>query len=119
MAKQSRVKKYQGQLKRENSLLKRALVQAQQSEGRTTALLLALLVQAGGDLTISQATSNTMRTDIVRMGYKMMPTEEGLVKVVLVMQEQEPEGASPEEIEAGFKASPAEQETDGKIILTD
>ncbi len=89
MAKMSRVKKHHAQTKRENSLLKRALVQSQQSEGRTTALLLALLVQAGGDITISQATSNTMRTDIVRMGYKMMPTEEGLVKVVLVMQEPE------------------------------
>ena len=108
MAKQSRVKKYQGQLKRENSLLKRALVQAQQSEGRTTALLLALLVQAGGDTTISQATSNTMRTDIVRMGYKMVPTEEGLVRVVLVLQEPE----VTEEV-------PAEEAPVGKIILTD
>ncbi len=107
MAKQSRVKKYQGQLKRENSLLKRALVQAQQSEGRTTALLLALLVQAGGDITISQATSNTMRTDIVRMGYKMTPTEEGLVKVVLVMQDAEVTEETPEEAPVG------------KIVLTD
>ena len=109
MAKQSRVKKYQGQLKRENSLLKRALVQAQQSEGRTTALLLALLVQAGGDITISQATSNTMRTDSVRMGYKMTPTEEGLVKVVLVMQEPDVQ----EEIPSTAK------EPDAQIILTD
>ncbi len=115
MAKMSRVKKHHAQTKRENSLLKRALAQSQQSEGRTTALLLALLVQAGGDITISQATSNAMRTDIVRMGYKMMPTEEGLVKVVLVMQEPEVN----EEVTDPAITSDTEAPDGGKIILTD
>ena len=108
MAKQSRVKKYQGQLKRENTLLKRALVQAQQGQAKATALMLGLLVQAGGDMVLSQDTTNRMNADISRMGYQVVPTAEGLVRVVLVLQEPE----VTEEV-------PAEEAPVGKIVLTD
>ena len=109
MAKQSRVKKYQGQLKRENSLLKRALVQAQQGQAKATALMLGLLVQAGGDMVLSQDTTNRMNADISRMGYQVVPTPEGLVRVVLVLQEPEVS----EEVPSTAK------EPDAQTILTD
>ncbi len=116
MAKQSRVKKYQGQLKRENSVLKRAVEQAQQAQARATALVLGLLVQAGGDVVMSQDTTNTMNKNIARMGYQIVPTPEGLVKVVLVMQDRN-------DIESMIVERPippaTEVPTDGKILLTD
>lgn len=89
MAKQSKVKAYQGQLKRQNRQLMTLVEQSQQAQARATALVLGCLVQAGGDITFSQATTNRMNTDIQRMGYKIEPDAEGLVKVVLVMQEPE------------------------------
>jgi hypothetical protein len=119
MAKQSRVKKYQGQLKRENSLLKRAVLAAQQGQGRATALVLGLLAQAGGDVTLSQDTTNRINTDIARMGYKIEPTPEGLVKVVLVLQEPEPTGPQWKEETEDSGSIGMPQEAHGKIVLTD
>ena len=116
MAKMSRVKKHHAQTKRENTLLKRALVQAQQGQAKATALMLGLLVQAGGDMVLSQDTTNRMNADISRMGYQVVPTAEGLVRVVLVMQDRN-------DIESMVVEGPippaTEVPTDGKIVLTD
>ena len=65
------------------------------------ALVLGLLVQAGGDVVMSQDTTNTMNKGIARMGYQIVPTPEGLVKVVLVMQEPEVTEETPEEAPVG------------------
>ena len=89
MAAKSKRAKFHAITKRENTQLKRMVVEAQQAQARATALVLGMLVQSGGDLTLSQATTNTMNKDIARMGYQIVPTPEGLVKVVLVMQEPE------------------------------
>ena len=107
MAQKSKRAKYQAQTKRENSLLKRALLASQQAQGRATALILGALVQAGGDIVFSQATTDQMNTDIARMGYKIEPTAEGLVRLVLVMQDAEATVQSPVE------------EPNGQIVLTD
>ena len=108
MAAKSKRARFHAQTKRENTLLKRALVQAQQGQAKATALMLGLLVQAGGDMVLSQDTTNRMNADISRMGYQVVPTAEGLVRVVLVMQEPE----VTEEV-------PAEEALVGKIVLTD
>lgn len=110
MAKQSKRAKYHAQTKRENSLLKRALAASQQGQGRATALVLGALVQNGGDLVFSQQTTDTMNKELPRMGYKIEPTPEGLVRIILVMQE--PESLDP-------PADTMTQGADGKIILTD
>lgn len=106
MAQTSKRQKYHMQTKRENSQLKRALAQSQQAQGRATAIILGLLVQVGGDVTLSQATTDRMDRDMARLGYRMEPDPEGLVKVVLVVQEPEP-GDVPAEVPSG------------NIVLTD
>lgn len=106
MAQTSKKQRYHMQTKRENSQLKRALAQSQQAQGRATVIILGLLVQAGGDVTLSQATTDRMNRDMARLGYRMEPDPAGLVKVVLVVQEPEP-GDAPVEVPSG------------NIILTD
>jgi hypothetical protein len=123
MAKQSKAKAFHARTKRYASQLERALKQSQQAQGRATALVLGMLVQAGGDITFSKATTDRMNTDIARMGYKIQPDAEGLVKVVLVMQEPEPQTEEDKQ-RLGAQAMMAEHDRDkeasvGKIILTD
>lgn len=117
MAKQSKRAAYHAQTKRENSLLKRALLQEQQAHGRATALVLGMLVQAGGDITFSQATTLKMNQEIARMGYQIRPDAEGRVVVGLVMQEPVLQ-TEQEKVALGAQAMEA---ASGKssIVLTD
>ena len=93
----------------------RAVVQAQEAQAKATALVIGLLAQARGDVTFSQDTINRMNAEISRMGYRVVPTAEGLVRVVLVMQETEAELKA----EAEKAAGRTPKEPDAQIILTD
>lgn len=124
MAKQSRAKIYTGQLKRQNRKMMTLIEQLEQGQARATALVLGCLVQAGGDITFSQATTNRMNTDIARMGYKIVPDAEGLVKVVLVYQEEQVESTEPSDstipnIDVKAPVKQWNGEAVGKILLTD
>ena len=90
-------------IKRERNQLKKLLIQTVQLQGRATALVLGMLVQAGGEITFSIETTTRMSADMSRMGYKIEPDEQGLVRVKLVMQD----APSAPEVERG------------QIVLTD
>lgn len=99
MAQASRVKRFHAHTKRENSLLKREITRLQYERGQTTALMMAMLLENNGDITISQDTTDILNRDIARMGYKIDKSDDNaqLVRVTLVMQPAEPEAPAPVE----------------------
>lgn len=105
MAKLSKRQAAHARTKRENSLLRRAMAQSLHAQGQATALILGLLAQAGGTVTLKQGTIDHINREIARMGYKVGKDDEGLPVITLVLQDPEP--------------TTAEEAPVGKIVLTD
>jgi len=110
MAQQSKKARFHAQTKRENTLLRQELVKATRATGRATAIILGLLVQAGGEVVLAQRTTDTLNQHIARMGYKIEPDPDGLMKVVLVLQD---------DVAVANPEPPQQEAPVGQIVLTD
>lgn len=77
MAQKSRKARYLAQTKRENSILRRDVLRLNQGIVKANGLLLALLMQEGGDYTFTLQTLERLGIEGIAMGYELKAHDNG------------------------------------------
>lgn len=88
MAKVSKRQAAYMRVKRENTLLKRQVGQLQQERVNTTTMVLLLLGQQGGDVTLDPAYLKSVQAQIPFMGFQVQVVENGDMQVKVVIDEE-------------------------------
>ena len=109
----SRNERRKRRLKRNNSLLQRSLKQESVERGKAMVVLLALLGQAGGEVTISKGTMQQTLSALKELTYQVTPTTEGEFIIRLVSLTETPEEtASTQAVQMATVNNPVEVPND-------
>jgi hypothetical protein len=89
MAKASRNERRKARIKRTNSLLKKQLRGLSVEAHKSYVMLMALLAQKGGEITVTKGTLQQAAQDILKLGYNVVadPTDDANLIVRLVVVE--------------------------------